>query len=240
MDDATLSSAMSIVTIVLSIAPGMLFLWFFRRIWIRVFFWLCRNTRPWVRFLRGGVCLFSGLMLSVIIGVFYQEAWMPGAHLLCDGQVDVASQVFSYKPGQRGTDLSLICTEVNGQQTRITIASIFLSALLYGIALFVFLELIGLMARTVWRDTFAGSSGAQMVPGSPDSAGFFENILRRSEAAKQGFKPAGATVIVNGKPIASGIDDLVERLQTLKQLHDAGLIDKNEYDAKRKELLKNL
>lgn len=185
MDDATLSSAMVIITIVLSITPGILFLWFGRRIWIRVFFWLCRNTRPWVRFLRGGVCLFSGLMLSVIIGVFYQEAWMPGAHLLCDGQIHIASQGFSYKPGQSGTSLAVICTEASGQQTRITIASIFLSALLYGIALFVFLELVGLMARTVWRDTFAGDGGAQMAPGSPGNAGFFENILQRAQAAKQ-------------------------------------------------------
>lgn len=249
MDDATIRSAMVIMTIVLSITPGLLFFWFLRRIWIRVFFWLCRDTRFWVRFIKGGLCLFSGLMLSVIIGVFYQDAWMPGAHLLCDGQVDVASQDFSYKPGQQGTNLSLICTDAEGQQVRITLASIFLSALLYGVALFVLLELIGLMTRTFWRNALTGKVEATMAPPRPPgTAGFVEKILQRAHAAKQasasaskqGFRTADVSVTVNGRPIDSGAGDLVERLQKLKQLREADLIDQSEYDVKRQELLDSL
>lgn len=148
MDDATFRNALVIGTIVLTLAPSVILFWFSRKFLMRVFFGLCRNTNPWIRLLNVGVCLFSGLMLSVIVGVFYQEAWMPGAYLLCDGQVNVLSQAISYKPGQSGSSLTLICTQANGKQISITLASIFLSALLYAVALFVLLELLGSIART--------------------------------------------------------------------------------------------
>lgn len=246
MDDTTLSSALITGSIALTLLPGLVFFWFIRRPLIRVLFWLCRNTHPWIRLLRIGICLFTGLMLSVIVGVFYQEAWMPGAYFLCDGQVEIISQTFSYKPGQHGSNLALLCTDASGKQTRITLASIFLSALLYSVALIILVELFGLMARTFWPAT--PEDKAQTVQSTATSytdfsgsSEFFQNVLQRAQAAKQKTSSTGVTIMVNGKAItSSNSGDLMERLQKLQQLLDAGLIDQSEYDAKRKELLNTL
>src|SRR3546814_13174963 len=108
--------------------------------------------------LRGGLSLFTGLMLASAVGVLVPQLWLPSAHLLCDGQVEVTSQNYSYKPGQHGTNMAVICTAATGTQTKITLASIFLSALLYGGAMFVLMELVGLMLRTFQRDTPAFAS----------------------------------------------------------------------------------
>src|SRR3546814_11811246 len=47
------------------------------------------------------------------------------------------------------------------------------------------------------------------------------------------------SVIADEQQINPGSDDLIARLQKLKKLHEAGLIDNDEYAAKKSDLLKN-
>lgn len=168
MDDATLGSAITYVGLglglVLGLVPPLLFAWFGRRLWARLFLGLCRSTGPWGHGLKAGLSLFSGLMLSAAVGVFVPALWSPGAQLLCDGQLDLASQNYSYKPGQHGTSMNLTCTQEGGEQVRITIASIFVSALLYGVLLFLLLELLGFLLRMFRRD--GPRSGGRSPPSS--------------------------------------------------------------------------
>lgn len=237
MDDATLGSGIAIIGFSLGITPLLLLIWFGRWMLIDVFFWLCRNPTPASRFLRGGVSLFVGLMLSIAVGVFVPKVLTPAAHLLCNGRIEVASQNYSYKPGQRGTNVTMICAETNGRQTKITIASIFLSALLVGAALFVLMELIGLMSRAFWHDPPTPKGRSSTVSGPPHNASSFESSFQGTDAQNRSGRP---TVIVNGKPIDPGSDDLIERLQKLKTLHDTGLIDADEYEVKKKDILNAL
>ncbi|HEY9546530.1 MAG TPA: hypothetical protein VIR56_11010, partial [Solimonas sp.] len=153
MDDATLGRVMTYVGLGLGIAPVLLILLLGHRVLIDALLGLCRWKGLLARMLRGGLSLFTGLMLASAVGVLVPQLWLPSAHLLCDGQVEVTSQNYSYKPGQHGTNMAVICTAATGTQTKITLASIFLSALLYGGALFVLMELVGLMLRTFQRDT---------------------------------------------------------------------------------------
>ena len=275
MDDATLGHAINYVGIGLAIVPSLLFLWLGNRLWRPALIALCRSTARFVRLLRAGISLFIGLMLASAGGVLIPQLWMPSAHLLCDGQVSVSAQDYSYKPGQHGTSMTVTCTEDDGTQTRITLASIFLSALLYGLALFVLMELIGALLRGVRRDPPTASGGQGSPPWqTPGVQSGFEKFLQRNEPSvstdgieglqhlsdklrrvlpgemsalvqqaleASARKHAGsATVIVNGQHVDVTHDDLAERLQKLKKLHDAGLIDDDEYAAKKSSLLNDL
>mgnify|MGYP001050901855 CR=1 FL=1 len=144
MDGMGLGTGISLVTMVLTfVVPFFIFRVVFRRLglsqarhslfgsfWGRIGFqW---RLLWWLL-----ICGFIGLMIATAGGAIYPPVVQPAAQLLCDGEVSMKSQGYSYKPGQRGVAHTITCAEANGDQREITFQSVFFAAALYGAALFV-------------------------------------------------------------------------------------------------------
>src|SRR3546814_2404356 len=108
--------------------------------------------------------------------------------------------------------MAVICTAATGTQTKITLASIFLSALLYGGALFVLMELVGLMLRTFQRDTPAFASRPSPVSRPPGAPRRFASFFPRTDTAKS----ASATLITTHRS-----EEHTSELQSLMRISSA-------------------
>jgi len=88
-----------------------------------------------------GVSLFTGLMIATAAGAIHPPIVAPGARLVCDGTLEMRSQAYSYKPGQRGVSHTITCVTADGDRQEITLSAILASTLLYAGGLFAVLLL---------------------------------------------------------------------------------------------------
>ncbi|HMN20708.1 MAG TPA: SHOCT domain-containing protein [Ottowia sp.] len=107
-----------------------------------------------------GVSLFIGLMIATAAGAIHPPIVAPGARLVCDGAVEMRSQAYSYKPGQRGVSHTITCAAPDGSQQEITLSAILASTLLYGGGLFTVLLLWSGLRRTLRSAAVQDPTGA--------------------------------------------------------------------------------
>jgi hypothetical protein len=161
------------------------------------------------------VCAFVGIVFIAIgIGAMFPRLDMIGTPLSCpDGHVDVLSQAYSYRPGQHGRVTSIECLHASGERETVTFLTILYAGLVYSAVLMTILLWSGKLGLRLWKHK--SNSG----PGLPTT-------------------PAVVTTRTNAAPPDTG--HISARLQALKQLHDAGLIDAAVYKDRQAEILKDL
>ena len=195
----------------------------------------------------GPVSLFVGLMIATAGTAMWPPLTGLATPLICEGQVEHESEYWSVRPGERGISRSIYCVAGDGAREDITVKAIAASFLVYSAIAFVLVSLLAAWTRrgvarafdrsALSRSIVIDAGAAQPAPGSPA-----DSILGLvSEAVRRG----NALVVVRdaaaGGPADAGTGhDTAERLATLKQLLDDGLIDPDDYEAKKAEILSGL
>ena len=195
----------------------------------------------------GPVSLFVGLMIATAGAAVWPPVTGLATPLICQGEVEHKSEYWSVRPGEQGISRSIYCVTGDGAREDITIKAMAASFFVYSAIAFVLLSLIAAWTRrsvarafdqsAFSRSTVGDAGWAQPAPGSPADAilGLVSDAVRRGNAR----------VVVRGAAAGGPMDagtghDPAERLATLKQLLDDGLIDPDDYEAKKAEILSGL
>lgn len=160
-----------------------------------------------------GTSLFVGFIIVAIgIGAIFPSMHKLTAPFICNGEVQVESIRYSYKPGQVGWEHHIYCT-TDGAQKEITFPSIGMTGLVASAIIFAYLAFR-------WRNQMflsdnSGSPAADLKPASPSPG-----VPKKSNPKKQ------------GSPL--------ERLSELKKMRDENLISEAEYERKKNEIMEEL
>jgi hypothetical protein len=163
-----------------------------------------------------GISLFIGfVIISVAVGAVFPSMHKLTAPLICKGEVQVESIRYSYKPGQVGWDNHIYCIDEQGSEKEITFPAIGVTGLFYSAILFVILLVLGRRA-VVSPETF-GELAADIKPGKaaafPSARRKVGTRLERKEGTR------------------------LERLAELKQMWEAKLITREEYEKKKARIM---
>jgi putative oligomerization/nucleic acid binding protein len=191
------------------------------------------------------------LPLSLAIGLFVAgigtAMWPPvsawAAPFACGGTIDVQSDHYSTPSGGSGVSRHIYCVSGAGKDAardEMTFAAIGIAGLVYAAMLFVILQFFVAprMRRRPEPDMSVTDFGGGVSARGVASAAEMQAILGRvSDALQRG--EAGITVhnVTLGEAEEG---DVAQRLAILKQLHDAGLVGDDDYEAKKAEILSRL
>lgn len=176
------------------------------------------------------VCLFFGYVLWVVaVGSVFPSLLEVATPLVCpDGQFQILTHAYSYKPGQRGTSVDVVCLLADGGRRPILGVTIFWAGLIWSavfLTLWLWLGKLGLRVIHV---------GPKREPG--ESAREHELRSRDWLAART----AAANATAKARLAGSGDRNPAGRLRQLKALRDEGLIDEAAFATKRDEILHDL
>jgi len=191
------------------------------------------------------------LPLSLGIGLFVSgigtTMWPPvsawAAPLACSGTVDVQSDHYTPPSGGSGLSRHILCISGAGKGAaadEITFTAIGIAGLLYAAILFVLLMVFAaprMRRRAEARPSVADFGGGISASGIASPAELQAILGQVSEALQRGQADINVrSVTIDGADAA----DPAARLAQLRQLHDAGLIDDSDYEAKKAEILSGL
>lgn len=197
------------------------------------------------------VALVSGFIGTIIftigIGAIFPKLSLIGAPLACpDGSINIISQSYSYKPGQRGVSHSIFCITKSGEQQELTFTLILYAGLIYSAILATIIMWLGRYGLRVFR--LGNSSGVlgqisqlknistQLKSGANLDPTAVSQILSTVQSSIND----GTAKMVKINMNESSTNNIQDRLQKLKELRDSGLIDESTYEAKQTEILKEL
>lgn len=211
------------------------------------------SGEPWGLLL--GPLLFFSLFLGTVgaagfIAIF-PSAGMRPASLVCDGEVELQSHHYSYRPGQQGVSRSFFCVAENGERRDITGRTMGASSAYYSAIVFVLLLLRAGYKRLKRKSTGTGrvaSNSVQAGTSARDEAGArrderidamgkaLEARLRTSSdyVRRDEVAPDARSATSTPPPSAQ------ERLRAIDELRRNALISEDEYRAKRAEILRDL
>ena len=202
---------------------------------------------------QGGLktALLIALPLGLVIGLFLAGVgtaiWPPvsswAAPLACSGTVDVQSDHYTTPSGGSGVSRHILCTSGAGKDAatdEITFTAIGIAGLVYAAIVFVLILVFaaprmrrGAEARMSARN-FGGGISARGVASPAELQAILGQV---SEALQRGQADINVrSVTIDG----ADASDPAARLAQLRQLHDAGLIDDEDYEAKKAEILSGL
>lgn len=197
------------------------------------------------------VSLFIALMLATAGAAVWPKMAAPGALILCGGgEVVYESRGASYRPGEYTITREIHCQTGAGKQAArddISLAAMGVSFLIYAAALFLLLQFVvrPLVARRLRRRMEAlGLSGGATAgwPGSGAAPANLNDLLARVQDAVQRGAADGQVRNYAADPPGGEQDggDFAARLAQLKALRDRGLINAQDYEAKKAEILAGL
>ena len=209
---------------------------------------------------RFGVTLFGVLPASLFVGLMIATAGVAvhppiafiATPLVCSGEVEVESQNYSYRPGQSGVTRTIWCLSggQGGKPARedITFKAIGASFLIYSAIAFVLLQLLWWMLRPRlaglfrWKGPRAGPAAGLDLSGPAAGLDLSSILSQVAEAVERGDAKVSVRSMTADLRDGDGPagDDPADRLATLRQLRDQGLITAAEYEAKRAEILSRL
>lgn len=176
------------------------------------------------------VWLFMGYVLWVVaVGSVWPSLLQVAAPLVCpDGQFQILTHAYSYKPGQSGTSVNVACLLADGGQRPILGTTIFWAGLIWSAVFLTFWLWLGKLGLRVIRLGPKRESG--------------ESAREHEQRSRQWLNARTAAANAAAKARIADRDggDLVGRLRQLKALRDDGLIDEAAYTVKRDEILDEL
>lgn len=202
---------------------------------------------------RGGSKITLGLLLPLGLAIGFMLAgigtaiWPPmsswAGAIICSGTLDVQSDYYTTPSGGSGVNRHLLCRSGDGkdqQADEITFEAIGVAGLVYAAIVFVLLLVFAAPrmrraaeARQAKVD-FGGGISARGVGSEAELQAILGQV---SEALRHGEADVTVRNVTVGG--AEG-GDTAGRLAVLKQLHEAGLIGDEDYEAKKAEILSRL
>jgi hypothetical protein len=189
------------------------------------------------------------LPLSLALGVFVAgigtTIWPPvsawAAPLACSGTIDVQSDHYTTQSGGSGVSRHILCLSGAGKDAaadEITFSAIGIAGLVYAVILFILLQVFaaprmrrGAAGARVSIGGFGGGIGAQGVASPAELQAILGEVAQALQRGQADINVRNVTI--------DGADPGA-RLAHLKQLHDSGLIDESDYEAKKAEILSGL
>lgn len=176
------------------------------------------------------VCGFCGLMVATAGGAIHPPLVTVAAPYVCDGTVELQSQGYSYKPGQRGVARTISCLGPDGRKRDITLRAIGAATVYYTLIFLPVWLLIGIAARRWLRGRITDMSARA---GSKDIADLRATMAERLRTGADSVRrPATAS--------GTGGESVGDRLRRLQALYDEGLITDAEYRARRAAIVSSL
>lgn len=245
-DESSIAAGITILGIVLPIALPIVILFFLRRripglsalFSIRNQFLSRLLSYQWFRIPIG---LFIGLMIATAGGALHPPLLTVAAPVLCDGDMDISSRNYSYKPGQSGTAHTIRC-EREGRVQEVTLRAIGVSTLIYGAGAWVLLTLLYLRSKRQQDEnpTAGLSSGFGGRVSADDLIAAFTQKMKKSTGSPVTFDLRSFTTPSSGGTSAPTGGDTAARLRQLKALRDQGLISAQDYESRKQEILDEL
>jgi hypothetical protein len=184
------------------------------------------------------VSLFIGLMIASAGGALYPPLLTVAAPVLCDGNMDITSRGYSYKPGQSGTSHTIRC-ERQGRVEEITLRAVGVSTLIYGAGAWVLLTLLHLRSkRHRAENPMEPGAGLGGLAAADDIFVALTQKLKSGTRSPMIFDLHGRASPLPGGASSSG--DMATRLRQLKTLRDQGLISEQDYESRKQEILNEL
>jgi hypothetical protein len=187
--------------------------------------------------------LAFGFMIAGIGTAMWPPVSVWAAPLACSGTIDVQSDHYSTPSGGSGVSRHILCISGAGKdeaRDEITFTAIGIAGLLYSAIAFVLLLVFAAprMRRSAAARMSASNFGGGISARGVASPAELQAILGQvAEALQRGQADINVhSVTIDG---ADGADPGA-RLAQLRQLHDAGLIDDADYEAKKAEILSGL
>jgi hypothetical protein len=93
--------------------------------------------RTMIAMLAGGSLFIGFVLISVAVGAIFPSIHKLTAPLICNGDVEIETLQYSYKPGQMGWEHHIYCTGESGDRREITFPAIGVTGLIASAILFV-------------------------------------------------------------------------------------------------------
>ncbi|MGB3275184.1 MAG: SHOCT domain-containing protein [Castellaniella sp.] len=247
-DESNIFAGITILSIALPLVVPVVILFFLRRripglsavLSIRNQFLSRLLGSQWFRI---PVSLFIGLMIATAGGALHPPLLTVAASVLCDGDMDISSQNYSYRPGQRGTAYTMRC-EREGRVEEVSLRAIGVSTLIYGAGAWVLLTLLNLRSKRQQDENpneglAAGiSSGFGGRVSADDLIAAFTQKMKKGTGSPVTFNLRSFTTTSSGETLSGG--DVASRLKQLKALRDQGLISAQDYESRKQDILNEL
>jgi hypothetical protein len=247
-DESNIFAGITILSIALPLVVPVVILFFLRRripglsavLSIRNQFLSRLLGSQWFRI---PVSLFIGLMIATAGGALHPPLLTVAASVLCDGDMDISSQNYSYRPGQRGTAYTMRC-EREGRVEEVSLRAIGVSTLIYGAGAWVLLTLLNLRSKRQQDENpneglAAGiSSGFGGRVSADDLIAAFTQKMKKGTGSPVTFNLRSFTTTSSGETPSGG--DVASRLKQLKALRDQGLISAQDYESRKQDILNEL
>lgn len=249
-DESNIAAGITILGIVLPLAVPVVILFFLRRripglsalFSIRNQFLSRLFGRQWLRI---PVSLFIGLMIATAGGALHPPLLTVAAPVLCDGDMDISSRSYSYKPGQSGTAHTIRC-EREARVQEVTLRAIGVSTLIYGAGAWVLLTLLVLLSKRQQDESPTGGLGAGLSSGfggrvsADELIAAFTQKMKKNTGSPATFDPRSFTTTSSGGTSSPANGDATTRLRQLKALRDQGLISAQDHESRKQEILDEL
>jgi hypothetical protein len=187
--------------------------------------------------------LAFGFMIAGIGTAIWPPVSAWAAPFACSGTVDVQSDHYSTPSGGSGVSRHFYCISGAGKDQageEITFSAIGIAGLLYAAIVFVLMQIFAAprMRRAAEsRASIVDYGGGVRAQGLSSPAELQAILGQVAEALQRGQ----ADIKVHNVTIDGGdAGDPATRLAALKQLHESGLIDDQDYETKKAEILSGL
>ncbi|MGO4562685.1 SHOCT domain-containing protein [Rhizobiales bacterium 3FA27D7] len=177
------------------------------------------------------ISLFMGTMIGVAGGALYPPLTHIAAPIICRGKLETVSSSYSYKPGQFGVTRELFCVGDDGSRQPVTARGLFFSSFIYATALFALWPLLMMPFRYVL------SLGARRV-GSFAQDKLSGLTLSETTTSSWAWPVKGIRIKV--RQPARTADTIEDRIRELARLRDVGAITREDYEARKREILSEL
>ncbi len=248
-DESNIFAGITILSIALPLIAPVTILFFLRRripglsaaLSIRNAFFSRLLGHQWLRI---PISLFIGLMIATAGGALHPPLLTVAAPVLCDGDMDISSRNYSYKPGQSGTSHTIRC-EREGRVQEVTLRAIGVSTLIYGAGAWVLLTLLNLRSKRQQDENPNEGLAAGISSGfggrvlADDLIAAFTQKMKKGTGSPVTFNLRSFTTTPSSGETPSG-GDVASRLKQLKALRDQGLISAQDYESRKQDILNEL
>jgi hypothetical protein len=198
----------------------------------------------WPLFFRFLISQFVGIIIfSIGIGAIFPSLNYIAAPIVCPGgSMSTNTESYSYRPGEVYTSITQMCgNKATGQVEDVSWPATLVAGVMYGIIFFFLSFLLTYFMNkrlNKMRTTFAQAPDSKLTSElqSAKNVQEIQNIMERLQHGSYSNQTPSSPPGVN---VDQG-DSAMKRLQELRDLHTAGLINTDEYERKKEEILKGL